>query len=52
MSPNFLVKTPVRKDDKSYEPGDTVQLSQKEADAMGDDVVAKLNDKGTKEATS
>lgn len=42
--PKFLVKTPLRKDGQDFGPGDTVELSKKQADGIGSDVLDPIND--------
>lgn len=40
----FRVKTPLRKDGNDYGPGDTIDLTKKEAVAIGSDVLDPIND--------
>jgi hypothetical protein len=42
--PKYRVKTPVRHDGDDFGPGETIELSKKQADAMGSDVVDPIND--------
>jgi hypothetical protein len=42
--PSYKVKTPVRKDGTDYAPGEAIQLSVKEANAMGTDVVERVKE--------
>lgn len=40
--PSYKVKTPVRKDGTDFAPGETIELSVKDAKAMGPDVVERI----------
>jgi hypothetical protein len=40
--PTYKVKTPVRKDGTDFAPGETIELSVKEAKAIGTDVVERI----------
>jgi hypothetical protein len=42
--PKFKVKTPVRHDGDDFAPGDTIELTKKQADAIGPDVLDPLNE--------
>jgi hypothetical protein len=42
--PKFKVNTPVRHDGEDYAPGDTIDLTKKQADAIGSDTLDAIND--------
>ena len=42
--PKFLVKTPLRKDGQDFAPGDTVEMSIKDARTVGEDVLEAVKE--------
>jgi hypothetical protein len=43
--PKFKVKTPVRHNGDDFAPGETIDLTQKQAEEMGADVVESISSK-------
>jgi hypothetical protein len=42
--PKFKVKTPVRHDGDDFAPGDTIELTKKQADVIGSDVLDPMTE--------
>jgi hypothetical protein len=50
--PKYRVKTPIRHDGEDFGPGDTIELTQRQAEAIGADTLEPINEpKGTDDLT-